>query len=616
MGDDVETVISRFLEQKEPGVLAIKGAWGIGKTFLWNKALEKYRKEQERNCQKSKISRRFWCLHKAWQWVCDKIPCLPDKGRSPKYSKDAYVSLFGLNSLSDVKKEIAYELHMRQSFKFAKGIKLPSVQGISIDLSHMGWLLIRDNIVCIDDFERRGKNLCLKDVFGLVSVLKEQKNCKIVLIINDDELDTNSRKIYDEHREKIIDIETTVLRDRISIAEIVFEKEDECYIEIVKCVEKLKIENIRTLLKIKNFREKLNSLLKEEEFSFKYDGHFADLKTSILRSLVLLTYLAFSRKSNEGEEEYPSPDDMLDVDWKRLGKITASVKFIEHSEQEKTKTDEYKRNKCIERLYENYGWYGSDALDRAIGNLIKNSYLDRHEFKSACQERLNSLSSTSDKNKNGELREKAIQHIWNLGCDDPEEIYKSLLEYLSHSVDVIGPSLETLRQYTVILKEMGEDAKADAIIHHYIDITKEKDLEHLNLDSRESRLMERFDKKSSELIYHAYEELKEKRTKEFINSIDKTTFLKQLLEKGSSFEKEELDALSSFEESDFYKFLKSSTSDRSLHDFLKSLLNTPDQSAERVKIRETLQSVIKRISEESDINKWRLRDYLREEKAP
>ena len=50
----------------------------------------------------------------------------------------------------------------------------------------------RNQIVCIDDLERSGADLNIKDVFGLVSYLKEQRGCKVVLLLNDEELsDTN-----------------------------------------------------------------------------------------------------------------------------------------------------------------------------------------------------------------------------------------------------------------------------------------------------------------------------------------------------------------------------------------------------------------------------------------
>src|SRR5258707_9842092 len=63
--------IARFLKGNEPGVLCITGEWGVGKTFLWRQVLDHQRKTN---------------------------------GLS--ITRYSYVSLFGLNSLDDVKSAV------------------------------------------------------------------------------------------------------------------------------------------------------------------------------------------------------------------------------------------------------------------------------------------------------------------------------------------------------------------------------------------------------------------------------------------------------------------------------------------------------------------------------
>jgi hypothetical protein len=55
---------------------------------------------------------------------------------------------------------------------------------------------IRNQIVCVDDLERRGSGLSVKDVFGLISYLREQRKCKIVVLPNQRQLerDKSSRE--------------------------------------------------------------------------------------------------------------------------------------------------------------------------------------------------------------------------------------------------------------------------------------------------------------------------------------------------------------------------------------------------------------------------------------
>src|SRR4029079_6640006 len=60
-----------------------------------------------------------------------------------------------------------------------------SVVDLSPTLESLSFLSIFDTIVCIDDLERKGATLDLRDVMGLVSLLREQRRCKVVLILND-----------------------------------------------------------------------------------------------------------------------------------------------------------------------------------------------------------------------------------------------------------------------------------------------------------------------------------------------------------------------------------------------------------------------------------------------
>ena len=71
----VKKEIFRFLESSTPEVLAIKGAWGVGKTFAWNKFLLEAKEDK-------------------------KIAC-------KKYS---YVSLFGINSLDSFRYTVFEQL--------------------------------------------------------------------------------------------------------------------------------------------------------------------------------------------------------------------------------------------------------------------------------------------------------------------------------------------------------------------------------------------------------------------------------------------------------------------------------------------------------------------------
>lgn len=209
--DIIVEQIKEFLNTDKPEVLSIKGAWGIGKTFLWNQVIKEQR---------------------------EKI----------KASKYSYVSLFGINSISEFKatlfaamistKEIGEKPSLKSfSLNITKMISLPNKgfkflnifpwinKYINITpqlVEELSYLFINNSLICIDDFERKGNNLTSKDILGIISQLKEQKNCKIALIINDEYLKEDNKKEYEELREKVIDTQLLFDPNPIESANIAF----------------------------------------------------------------------------------------------------------------------------------------------------------------------------------------------------------------------------------------------------------------------------------------------------------------------------------------------------------------------------------------------------------
>ena len=66
-------------------------------------------------------------------------------------------------------------------------------------MDSLAFLSLNESLVCIDDLERRGSDLSMRDVLGLVSRLVEQKQCKVVLLLNDKEKGLDD---YEKYREK------------------------------------------------------------------------------------------------------------------------------------------------------------------------------------------------------------------------------------------------------------------------------------------------------------------------------------------------------------------------------------------------------------------------------
>jgi len=137
----VQYEIERFLRSTEPEVLCITGAWGIGKTYTWQIALDRVRAAREAGLA--------------------------------RYS---YISLFGVNSLDALKLSIFENLEFlvpqgktgfewmlssgNSLLKHSKKIvsvagAIPKIGDALSKTQPLIFTTIRNQIICIDDLERR-----------------------------------------------------------------------------------------------------------------------------------------------------------------------------------------------------------------------------------------------------------------------------------------------------------------------------------------------------------------------------------------------------------------------------------------------------------------------------
>jgi hypothetical protein len=191
----VQAEIERFLRTPDAEVLCITGDWGVGKTYNWQTTFDRLRTKREIGLY--------------------------------RYS---YVSLFGINSLEAFKQATFENLEFvvpegkaafnralgygnqafQQSKKLAGALSAIPMVGDAINKVSSPFLFssIRNQIVCIDDLERRGNGLSVKDVFGLASYLREQRNCKIAFLLNQEKLgdaESGAAKEFKDYFEKVID---------------------------------------------------------------------------------------------------------------------------------------------------------------------------------------------------------------------------------------------------------------------------------------------------------------------------------------------------------------------------------------------------------------------------
>ena len=239
----LQELLENNIKNEDVGTaIAITGSWGVGKTYFWNKLLEDIRGNDSDNV----LSKR----------------------------KYAYISLFGIESLSDLKTQIYSNIENHHlPIEVPKWLKsLPSIfkdtrvtqLGINAPVKLIDNLLfnqVKDAIICFDDFERMSNKLDIKDVMGLANQLKLEKNCQVILILDESKTEGENKSKYAEYKEKLID-ETIIINSVEPLIREFSQGMDERLIELmIKFADSLEIHNFRFFQKVinlyKNFRKEL-----------------------------------------------------------------------------------------------------------------------------------------------------------------------------------------------------------------------------------------------------------------------------------------------------------------------------------------------------------------------
>lgn len=196
----METLVSDngyLLQEENNGkIISINGYWGSGKTYFWKEHLES--KLIEHTKKNEKVI--------------------------------AYVSLYGKDSISDIRNEILLRAYQNKqsrnerisatAMKVTKflsklspsigiGTLKPNTSSISALIQeHLfnGQEYLKDGgIICLDDFERKSSSIDLFDLFGFITNLASELNVKIVIILNTFSFDKDESKIFSIIKEKSID---------------------------------------------------------------------------------------------------------------------------------------------------------------------------------------------------------------------------------------------------------------------------------------------------------------------------------------------------------------------------------------------------------------------------
>lgn len=396
--------------------IAITGSWGVGKTYFWKKLLEEQLSE-ERIYKKDNVFNR----------------------------KYAYVSLFGLESLSDLKTNIYSNIeNYHSTVEIPKWIKgLPSIfkdtkisqYGISAPAKIFDSLMfnqVKDAIICFDDFERMSNKLDIKDVMGLANQLKLEKNCQVILILDEDKAEGENKKKYAEYKEKLID-ETIIINSVEPLIRANTNDLEEPLIELmVKFADELEIHNFR-------FFQKVIRLYKE--FREQLPDEVADSTKEIILIRVLQGYLIHDFRSYEYE-------------WSDCDRQYLSDQKRESWSDRKKQTYE-----SLQKVSYSFN-HGDEWLIEFKKLFDQVNQIDFGKMKELAQSDLIS----DENNQKKESFNKLFDCFWGLSIDEsfPEKLYSS-------SQQVIGlEGLNNLSFALEILEQLGEDEKVKLLENQII----------------------------------------------------------------------------------------------------------------------------------------------------
>jgi len=547
--------IKKFLISDEAEVIVLKGKWGTGKTFLWNKILR-----ESRDSNKIALSQYSYLS----AFGLNSINLLRDRIFENQISK----SLIGMpvnfetfaNNISGTFEHLLKK-GSKSLFKIFSDMLNKKIFNSKDTLSLSSSVLymsLSKSIICIDDIERKGKQINQNEILGLVSDLKYQKKCKVVLIFNDAAFTKKDKKLYEELREKVVDREIHFNPTSRECLEILYGNAslDGYKKKISDLCNKLNISNIRILSIIDRLASNLSGLLE------KYPEEIFDQS---LNSLVLFCYCYYSK-----DESFPTFD--------QLRSITYAHTYVSQDEQNQEKWAS---------ILQEYGYMNTDDFDLIIYDAVRNGYFNEDElFK-----RTDVIKNQLEASKSQESFHDSWRLFHDSFQDNKNDVVNSINDAFNQSCQYL--SLNDLNSAVSILRSLDESAKADVLIDLYLE-TKKSDEDYLARAYSEGMFGQKIDLALKQRLENVFNNAKkEKPLYEIFLSI---------AERDAWSEKDQrIIEQASVEE--LYKLLKG-TSGKDLRKIIKFgfMLN-----------HEKMKQAMLSIREESTLNKLRTDKYFKKE---
>lgn len=436
----LEIEILRFLKSAEPEVLCIKGTWGVGKTYTWRKYLADAQEENALG-----------------------------------YRKYSYVSLFGLNSLEDLRFSIfestvtgghvisgpnadtfealiakGTDLGRKMRLAVDAGLAFFNRKGVADVLYKTAFLAVRKQLVCLDDLERAGSGLNTRDVLGLASFLKEDRKCKVVLLLNDERMDPDSRAEFDRQLEKVADTTLAFDLSPEEATKIALTVDSPIISRVQPRIVELRITNIRVIKKIERLANRLAALL---------EGFGDRVIDQAITSLVLAGWSVL-------QADVAPPLDFI----RSYNRISVSMRAGREEVDDETK----KWRDAIK----DYPYTVADDFDLVILDGAAAGYFDEARLRAAATlKEAENLSISQDS-----AFSKAWEDLYHGSLATEDDEFLDALHRGAIS-DATAISLLNINSAVRLLRECGRGDQADEVIERYITAHDERGVEFFNIEN-------------------------------------------------------------------------------------------------------------------------------------
>lgn len=547
----IQEQILHFISQSTPSVMAIKGEWGVGKTFGWEKFLAEAKRDNMISAKRYSYISLFGISS------LDKLKYSIFENSIPKESIGQEPSLESLRSNS------LGMLEVLGRGSWSKFKELPFIKSAAPAVEAFSFMSVSEALICIDDLERKGTSLDLKDVLGLVSLLKEKKKCKVILLLN---AGTDETEAYEKYKEKVIDIELDFNPTAEESAKVAYDGRKAYHAELTEFTVSLEIKNIRVLKKIEKFIDMAIVF---------FDRVDKKLMTQLIHTITLFSWANFC---SANDENIPTLDfiESLDTEF-YLGMDNLN-------EQEK----------LWKNVLLSYNFNHVDALDRSLAGLVRNGYLDGDKFRDVVSES-NRQAMINNNNQSYDRAWSVFHHSFS---DDQETVVNQLYDAFKLNYPHVSPN--NLDGLVHIFRELGEDQKASEAIDIYIEGRKEE--------------VELFNPNSNEFMRPIEDEEILRRFRDAYDVVKPVKTIRNVLERiagRNGWNNEDEEVLSSASEQDYYEYFKT-LNGPNLSSHISTCLKfgrIGNANERMLIIEKKARAALEKIASESKLNKLRMRKF-------